>query len=60
MGRNSAAQVHWTHSIAGTSHAIDWYCQQHAKYDHISTTSIVTSTATLKAHLEDQHGCVEQ
>ncbi len=39
---------------------VSWYCQQHAKYDHLHTTPLSSAFATLKSHIETQHGNVEQ
>ncbi len=62
MGRNAGSQIMATHAFkVGTNqHVTTWYCQQHAKYDNIINTSLLASTATLKTHIETDHGNSEQ
>ncbi len=60
MGRNAASSIFWSHAFDGTTHIFTWYCQQHAKWDQISSTTLATAFATLKTHIETQHGNAEQ
>ncbi len=60
MGRNAASSVHWTCIHDGTNFSFVWYCQQHAKWDSITSSSYGTAFASLKTHLESVHGNVEQ
>ncbi len=60
MGRNAASHIHWTHIFAESVHTFTWYCQQHAKWDQLSNATLATAFATLKAHIETQHGNAEQ
>ncbi len=62
MGRNAASSIFWTHTVVPTGdlHIITWYCQQHAKWDQLSNATLATAFATLKTHIETQHGNVEQ
>ncbi len=50
----------FTHAHDGTNHIFTWYCQQHAKWDQISSATLGTAFATLKTHIETQHGNAEQ
>ncbi len=60
MGRNAASSIFWTHTHDATNHIFTWYCQQHAKWDQISNSTLATAFATLKTHIETQHGNAEQ
>ncbi len=60
MGRNAASSIFWTHAHDGTLHIFTWYCQQHAKWDQIANATLATAFATLKTHIETQHGNAEQ
>ncbi len=60
MGRNAASSIFWSHAFDGTTHIFTWYCQQHAKWDQISNGTLATAFATLKTHIETQHGNAEQ
>ncbi len=60
MGRNAASSIFWTHADDGTTHTFTWYCQQHAKWDQIENATLATAFATLKTHIETQHGNTEQ
>ncbi len=60
MGRNAASSIHWTHTDTGSEHIFTWYCQQHAKWDQIANATLATAFATLKTHIETQHGNAEQ
>ncbi len=57
MGRNSGSQIHFTEM---GNNVFTWYCQQHAKWDQINSADLATRFATLKTHIETQHGNVEQ
>ncbi len=61
MGRNSGSNIVWTYTNdSDPKYALTWYCQQHAKYDHLQNPTLATAFATLKTHLETEHGNVEQ
>ncbi len=60
MGRNAASSIFWTHAWDGTNNIFTWYCQQHAKWDQIANATLATAFATLKTHIETQHGNAEQ
>ncbi len=61
MGRNSGSQITWSQlsQDSNTHHSI-YYCQQHAKWDQIANATLATAFATLKTHIETQHGNAEQ
>ncbi len=62
MGRNAASSIFWTHTYDSTTplHVFTWYCQQHAKWDQIENATLATAFATLKTHIETEHGNTEQ
>ncbi len=62
MGQIEGSKIRWNMEVTQGSgnFQVSWYCQQHRKYDHLHTTPLSSSFTTLKAHLEDQHGNVEQ
>ncbi len=61
MGRNAASSVQFTHAVDENGlHCYTWYCQQHAKWDQIESAVLATAFATLKTHLETEHGNAEQ
>ncbi len=61
MGRNSASQIHWSHSHDTVDkNTYTWYCQQHAKYDMSQGGDLTASFITLKSHLLTEHGNAEQ
>ncbi len=62
MGRNSGGQIHFTGTEKpdGSSKIYTWYCEQHAKTDRVINNNRAVAFATLKAHIESEHGNVEQ
>ncbi len=62
MGRNAGSQIVTTHTWnpVVSAYVTTWYCQQHAKWDQIQSSVLATSFASLKTHIETQHGNVEQ
>ncbi len=61
MGRNSGSQIQFQLTkSSGNNYIVTWYCQQHVKWDQISNVGRVNATATLKTHLETDHGNVKQ
>ncbi len=56
MGRNSGAQIYWTHVNLSGSEDYIWYCQQHAMYGRGN----FGLESQLKNHIKDAHGCNEQ
>ncbi len=61
MGRNSGSQVHMSMvKDADGDYIYTWYCQQHVKWDQIENVGKVNAFATMKTHLETQHGLAEQ
>ncbi len=61
MGRNTGSQIHFTHAVDDSGfHTIQWYCQQHGKWDSLTSTTLSAAFATLKTEMETNHGNVEQ
>ncbi len=60
MARNSASRIFFTHAWNGTSHNIEFYCQHHTQYDQKQHSGLPAASLVLKAHIEENHGLVEQ
>ncbi len=58
MGTMEGSKIRWVEEP--TSSTFSWYCQQHRKYDQIISSDLATRFATLKTHIKDEHGNVEQ
>ncbi len=65
MGRNSGSKVFMTYvATASNDHTVTWYCQQHAKFDHVNSTTPTSASSTWGSHVflnsGPGHGAVEQ